>query len=849
MQMRERSRKMLKRSFICVGISWLLILSTLPFVMSSVTEKVIIEVSNKYIAEVNKQIKQKFSSIISLRILQVDGICKRTPSHSEESRESILDQLRISAEVRDFSSLCFLSEEGKVETVYGDDIILIDREAPLNYIKNKEKIVTRGYNQEGESVLILGTEADYEMNNGQRSVALLASVPMDYLKEVLFIQEEESDLHFHIIDDNGDFVIKGIDIPENNYFDSLRSGVKTYDGKSVDVFIEGLQSKIQAHEDCAAFFYQFGEEKHIYCSAIYKNFDWYIVMIMPKAVLGQALSKLDEIWAIMFGGSIGIITIGIFIVFIMYVRLKEQEMKELERTRKEAVLANRAKSEFLSSMSHDIRTPMNAIIGMTELALRDGQEPEQVQGYLKKISASSKQLLGLINDILDMSKIESGKVKLKENLISLRDIVNDNITLIRPLTKSKNLQFDVYVQDMITEKVNGDGIRLNQMLMNLLSNSVKFTLPGGKIHLYLYQEKSPKGDLYVRTHIYVSDTGIGMSKEFQKKIFETFAREESEHVQQINGTGLGMAIIKSIVDLMGGSIELVSEVDKGTEIHMTLDLKKEETQEEKIDFPKWNMLVMDQQTQFVFGALECLWSLEIQAEGTEHIKQGIQMLEEHIQSKTPYDFILLDWKMLKEDAIQDFYKALENLGDVRPVVLVMAYDRSDVEEADESLFDGLIQKPFFASALSEYLTQYMEKWNESSEKKRKQQADFSGKRILLAEDIDINWEIAYEMLSSLGMELERAINGKECVEKIQNAPLGYYDAILMDIRMPVMNGYDATKAIRKLEREDKDLPIIAMTADAFVDDVQYCIDCGMNGHLAKPVDLKECISLLSQFLK
>lgn len=422
-----------------------------------------------------------------------------------------------------------------------------------------------------------------------------------------------------------------------------------------------------------------------------------------------------------------IIFTAMSIVFFMYYRLTKSNTKQLEKAnaeavkaRKEAEQANMAKSSFLSSVSHDIRTPMNAVIGMTEIALKNLDDTNRTKECLDNIKISGLHLLNLINDVLDMSKIESGKMVLNETPISLHNAMDSIAGIIQPQTKEKNLSFHISVQEILSEWVYCDSVRLNQILLNLLSNAVKFTPEKGKISIYLNQEASPKGDKYIRTHFLVTDTGIGMSHEFQKKIWDAFTREETKKTQNIMGTGLGMSITKRITDIMGGSIELDSKPGEGSSFHITLDLKKAE----------------------------------------ESIK-----------------------KQFEYNSFEDYRECLK------------------------------------------------------------------GKRILLAEDIDINWEIVNEILSETGLILERVSDGKECIEKFENSYIGYYDAILMDIRMPVMNGYDSAKAIRALKRSDSNLPIIAMTADAFSDDILRCIKSGMNDHIAKPVYIEECISKLYKHLK
>lgn len=849
--MRKKSKDMsfLLKSSIGMIIIWIVSLWLLSRFMSAATENSVMKVSNTYMSEVTEQIKEKFTSVLTLRMVQLDGVHKRTPSESEESREAMLEELRISAEVREFSSLGFMSEKGEVETIYGERITIISTSKAIKYLNNSGRIVTRGYDASGQNVLVLGTEAEYEMSNGETSVALIATVPMDYLKDALFLYADENGIYFHIIDSEGTFIIKDESIQENNYFEYMLSGLEKYSGKTPEQYVEELKGDIRRREDFSAYLKYLGEEKHVYCSPIYNNYDWYIVAIMPEGIITKAIIELDRLRTAAMFITILVITLSMFVVFMMYYRIMKGKVKEASLARNEALLANRAKSEFLSSMSHDIRTPMNAIIRMTEIAMKNVDDPVRMKDYLKKIKTSSKHLMGLINDVLDMSKIESGKMQLNENPLSLRDMMEDIVNIMQPQVKEKKQSFDIFIGDINQENVISDSVWLNQVMLNLVSNAVKYTPEGGTIGIHMYQEQSPKGEDYVRTHFRVSDNGIGMSEDFQKRIYDTFTREENEYVQQVTGTGLGMSITKAIIDIMDGTIELKSEINKGSEFHVILDFKKSDADMDNLKLPPWNILVIDDNEELCVSAAANLEELGVNAEWTMDGMKGIEMIEQHNKANNDYNFVLIDWKMPNMDGIQTIQKIRERMDKHIPVFLVSAYDLSDAkEELDSLLVEGFIPKPLFKSTLYERLSKYVDDDNAVQEQKDEGQADFAGKRVLLAEDIDINWEVAYEILSTTGLSLEHAVNGKDCVEKFESSEIGYYDAILMDIRMPVMNGYDATKAIRALKRKDKDLPIIAMTADAFQDDVQYCIDCGMNGHLAKPIDLQKCIDMLKRFL-
>ena len=465
---------------------------------------------------------------------------------------------------------------------------------------------------------------------------------------------------------------------------------------------------------------------------------------------------------------------------------------------------------------------------------------------------SSKHLLGLINDVLDMSKIESKKMTLNIAPVSLRDTMDDLVNIIQPQIKAKKQHFDIFIQNICSEGICCDDVRLNQALINILSNAVKYTPEEGNIYIYLNQEPSLLGEEYVRTHFYISDTGMGMSPEFLEKIWDTFVREENDQVRHIVGTGLGMSITKSLVDLMDGTIDVKSELGKGSTFHITLDLKKAESADlAQMKLPGWTILVVDDDEQLCSSAVSNLELLGVRCEWTQSGVEAVDMVKKRHDQGRDYDFLLVDWKMPIQDGMETIRKVREQVGKDIRIFLMSADDWTEMQDqAALTGIEGFITKPLFASRLYERLRKYTDGYEEQApaEENGNEDVSFEGSRVLLAEDMEINWEVANEILSSTGMQLEHAQDGKECLEMFQRSEVGYYDAVLMDIRMPVMDGYEATKAIRALERADSRLPIVAMTADAFDGDVQKCLEAGMNDHLAKPLDIGECMRTLRKYI-
>lgn len=612
--------------------------------------------------------------------------------------------------------------------------------------------------------------------------------------------------------------------------------------------VDALRHAVQRRENFSLVVEMDGVSNHIYCSPL-ENSRWSILTIMPHGVLDESVSGLGL--HMTMGAILGCLVLlaAFMVVFGVYIKLSGKQLEELNEAKKEAEYANRAKSEFLANMSHDIRTPMNAIVGMTAIATANIEKPRQVKDCLRKITLSSKHLLGLINDVLDMSKIESGKLTLSMELISLREIMDGIVSIVQPQIYAKRQKFDVFINDISDEYVYCDGTRLNQVLINLLSNALKFTPEGGRIDVILSQEPSPKGDRYIRTYFRVKDNGIGMEPEFLERVFDSFTREDDKRVHKTEGSGLGMAITKYIVDAMDGTITVESEVDKGSEFCVTLDLERFEEREEDMILPAWDILVVDDDEQLCTGTAEALGEIGINAEWALSGASAVKMAERRHAEARDYHIVLLDWQMPGMNGIETARKMRETIGDDVPILIISAYDWSSIEEeARAAGVSGFISKPLFKSTLYYGLSCFKDGLSSYAEPIQEEKINPEGKRLLVAEDNELNWEIARELLSSYGFEPTWAKNGSICVEKFTESEAGGYDAILMDLRMPVMNGYEATKAIRESGREDADIPIIAMTADAFAEDVKRCIDCGMNAHIAKPIDIGELIKILQKHI-
>ena len=824
---------------LCVGVfGWL------TFYMIKENENSISQVGQIYMSEVSSQLNLHFTSIIELRLSQAEGIVDRTPPLEAKYGEELEQELAQSAEVRGFSYLGLYNAQGEFEVILGEEVSLVNPEPFQASLTQGEEKVAEGITASGQELLMLGVSASYPMANGERSIALVGGISLEELNQSMALQNESSLVYSHIIQKNGNYVLRNLEDSFETYFDRMETFI-TEGGADT---VAELQAAMEKGDNYSRVVNVSGERRHLYCRPL-EHSEWYMVTVMPYGLLDQVVADLGNQRMYATLGCCFIVLVNLLVIFILYFRMTQRQVRLLKNAQDEAQRANQAKSEFLSNMSHDIRTPMNAIVGMTAIASANLEHPAQVIECLRKITLSSQHLLGLINDVLDMSKIESGKLTLNMDQLSLRETMDTVANIVQPQIKTKKQHFDIFIQDILAEDVYCDGVRLNQILLNLMSNAMKFTPEEGKVCVFLYQRPSKRGENFVQVHFRVKDNGIGMSPEFQEKLFESFSREDNARVQKIEGTGLGMAITKYIVDEMQGSITVDSTPGEGTEFHVVLDLEKVQVQEEDMLLPPWEALVVDNDETLCRTTASSLKEIGVKSEWALGGSQALEMVGQRHSQGRDYHIVLLDWKMPQMDGIETARRIRQKVGMDVPILLISAYEWSGIEEeAMQAGVTGFISKPLFKSTLYYGLRGYAEQSSAEKESPEQQRTNLTGIRILLAEDNDLNWEIAEALLSDLGLIIERAENGKICLEMFEQSAEGFYKAVLMDLRMPVMNGYEAAQGIRSLKRKDAGVPIIAMTADAFSEDIKKCMDCGMNAHVAKPIDIRELTRLLSKYL-
>ena len=660
---------------------------------------------------------------------------------------------------------------------------------------------------------------------GFEAAVLLRVIPISELEEKwVFPQAEFSHAELSMIDANGDYILKGYSFKNSSFFEFYRSYNPTEPASSKELFDRitsstGSISMLNSHrEECILAF-----------TPVAASVGWTLLSFVPV----KDLNVDRENWLLA-----GVISVGLLILFLFDLFYILSLNRRLQNAAREAESANKAKTDFLSTMSHDIRTPMNAIIGLTTIAEKNLGDVGSTRDSLRKISLASNHLLTLINDILDISKVESGKLKLTPLTFSIVETAENLVNLSQPMVKEKNIEFSFHINRMEKEYLYADQLRLNQICINILSNAIKYTEPGGRVRVEMREEVSSLPGCIKLTYV-VADTGMGMSPEFMKTMYQPFSRQTDSRVNSIQGTGLGLAITKQMVELMGGTIDCQSEQGVGTTFTVVLDIPEAERQRNEMQLDSINVLIVDDDEVLLKTAVDTLESLGASVEQARGGLDALGMIVDRHKAGRDYNIVIIDWKMPDIDGIETIRRIRTEVDANIPILLISAYDWSDVEDlAKEAGANGFVSKPLFRSTLYDKINALIGAEPESVEPED-DYSDLAGLHILVAEDNDINWEIISTMLGMFGITSDRAENGRVCVDMMRTAEEGSYTLIFMDVQMPEMNGLDATRTIRGMEDPWRaSIPIVAMTADAFSENVTECLNAGMNGHIAKPIDIK-----------
>lgn len=742
-----------------------------------------------------------------------------------------------------------ITSSANIVDVFDSTTLSFERESALG-----EHVSNREVNSAGQFVLRHFVPI---IQDGETVAILYGTTILEDLPAVLNIDNiYNASAKIYIVDThNGDFLVdtwhnKLGNLSEYNSSNPGRrtKGKKNWDESTADILNLNSGYVIYRTPDTPGWQYMYYAPSNIN--------EWSIIVDVPESEAFSSVFAIQKIALVL----VGLLLVAL-LVYYLYINRQTKlivsnavERAVLEEKLKKAEAAEKAKTTFLSNMSHDIRTPMNAIIGFTTLAETNIDNKPRVQEYLAKILSSSNHLLSLINDILDMSRIESGKLNIDEKPCSISEIFRDMRNIIQTQMQAKQLNFFMDTLDVIDENIYCDKLHVNQVLLNLLSNAIKFTPAGGSVSLMIRQKQgAPKG--YGSYEIRVRDTGIGMSEEFAKHIFEPFERERTSTISGIQGTGLGMAITKNIVDTMGGTIELTTEKGRGTEFILNFNFRlQEETKQTVVikELAGVRGLVVDDSFATCDSVTKMLTQIGMRAEWTMHGKEAVLRAKQAVEMGDEFYAYIIDWALPDLSGLEVVRQVRAIVGEHIPIVILTAYDWTAFEEeAKEAGVTAFVNKPIFLSELRDTLVSALNKAETviPQEEKTDPVEHLRGKRLLLVEDNELNREIAQELLEESGFVVDTAVDGAVAVTMMKNSSAGYYSLVLMDVQMPVMNGYEASKQIRALDNPGlASVPIVAMTANAFDEDRKLAIESGMNDHIAKPINIGRLLEVIAKQL-